>query len=227
MKQKYEMSREEQLYRQTENLPEVEWADDTAFDWFSLGVKMADRNPNWISVEDELPKTHIVDCGLVAHPVLVYRDDGFIQISRYDSEIDEWENCPGTVTHWMPLPNTPKKDQLSKEKEKELFKELCYRLPYNVIVNIKDKNTGKNYDRFLDTICLSSFGVCESEEIKPYLFSMSSMTKEQEQAFEEVNLYDRPYNLQGIEWLLEHHFDFRGMHDKGLAISPPENMYSI
>ena len=30
---------------------------------------------------------------------------------------------------------------------------------------------------------------------------------------------------QGIDWLLEHHFDYRGLIDKGLAIEAPEGMY--
>lgn len=30
---------------------------------------------------------------------------------------------------------------------------------------------------------------------------------------------------KGIDWLLEHHFDFRGLIPKGLALEAPDNMY--
>ena len=30
---------------------------------------------------------------------------------------------------------------------------------------------------------------------------------------------------RGIDWLTEHHFDFRGLIDKGLALEAPEDMY--
>ena len=66
------------------------------------GYQYAQTHPNWISVEDELPKCNIVDCGLATYPVLVYREDGFIDISCYDSEVGEWD-CVGVVTHWMPI----------------------------------------------------------------------------------------------------------------------------
>lgn len=216
MKKRHEMNRTERLYEETDNLPEEEWADDTAFDWFSLGVKMADNNPNWISSDDSLPGEdgpYLVSDG----EIVLY--DYFIKGSWMSHELNE------KVIYWMSLPNIPKKEKLSYTKEKELFKELCYRLPYNTIVNIKDKNTGKSFDKVLDALCISSYGAALSQEIRPYLFPMSSMTKEQEKEFEEVNLYDSPYNLQGIEWLLEHHFDFRDMVSQGLAIPATKEIY--
>ena len=77
---------------------------------FCAGWRAADSYPNWISVEDELPKCNIVDCGLATYPVLVYREDGFIDISCYDSEVGEWD-CVGVVTHWMSLPQPPRKEE--------------------------------------------------------------------------------------------------------------------
>ena len=77
---------------------------------FRAGAQWADSYPNWISVEDELPKCNIVDCGLATYPVLVYREDGFIDISCYDSEVGEWD-CVGVVTHWMSLPQPPRKEE--------------------------------------------------------------------------------------------------------------------
>lgn len=78
----------------------------------SACVEMAewlDQHSHWIPVEEELPKCNLVDCGLATYPILVYREDGFIDISRYDSEVGEWD-CIGVVTHWMPLPEAPRKE---------------------------------------------------------------------------------------------------------------------
>lgn len=75
---------------------------DVAKHFAEYGYQYAQTHPNWISVEDELPKCNIVDCGLATYPVLVYREDGFIDISCYDSEVGEWD-CVGVVTHWMPI----------------------------------------------------------------------------------------------------------------------------
>ena len=69
--------------------------------------------------------------------------------------------------------------------------------------------------------------------IKPYLFHLSSMTEEQKREYnswkhhvptynyaygdiiEEVELFDSP---ESFEYLIENHFDYRGLIEKGLAI---------
>ena len=69
--------------------------------------------------------------------------------------------------------------------------------------------------------------------IKPYLFPLSSMTEEQKKEYnrlkhevpvchyeygdvvEEIELYDSP---ESFEYLIENHFDYRGLIEKGLAI---------
>lgn len=85
-------------------------------------------------------------------------------------------------------------------------------------------------------------------EFKPYLFPMSSMTEEQKKEFihcagydveESVNgrhyeYYLKDYvgtpetplcNYDAIDWLNAHHFDYRGLIEKNLALEAPENMY--
>lgn len=64
------------------------------------------------------------------------------------------------------------------------------------------------------------------EFIKPYLRSMSSMTEEEEKQFQDVNLYELPYMVEGLDWLNAHHFDYRGLIEKGLALEAPEGMYN-
>ena len=58
-------------------------------------------------------------------------------------------------------------------------------------------------------------------DFKPYLFPMSSMTEEQKKEYNllrnmvDKELYD---NWESIDYLNVHHFDFRGLIEKGLAI---------
>ena len=92
----------------------------------------------------------------------------------------------------------------------------------------------------------------EYSDIKPYLRPMSSITKEEREEIE-VLVFGEWYNsgsckvdhegwieilanydVCGIDpgfcsdytdWLLEHHFDIRGLIEKGLALEAPEEMY--
>ena len=127
------------------------------------------------------------------------------------------------------------------EDQDLLLKDLCGRLPYGVkCVAISDGYIG----------CISSiesqYGVVTFDDgrqeeicdIKPYLFPISSMTKEQKREYHQstskdidmlqdviveringinnTNKHAIAYN--GIDWLNAHHFDYRGLIEKGLAI---------
>ena len=81
-------------------------------------------------------------------------------------------------------------------------------------------------------------------DIKPYLRPLSSMTKEERVELFRIGVYiDKTdcdiifdaYDYRNIsllytvtpyiEWLNQHHFDYRGLINKGLAIEAPDNMY--
>ena len=78
-------------------------------------------------------------------------------------------------------------------------------------------------------------------EIKPYLRPMSSMTEEEKKEYDElcdnclerdsvdynISTLDRTQLVFVIDWLYEHHFDFRGFIEKGLALEAPEGIYNI
>ena len=72
------------------------------------------------------------------------------------------------------------------------------------------------------------------EYIKPYLRPMSSMTAEEYKEYDskrshicdEYNRYCFE-TVESIDWLLEHHFDYRGLIEKGLALEALEGMYNI
>jgi hypothetical protein len=88
----------------------------------------------------------------------------------------------------------------------------------------------KEYDGFVNV-----------EYCKPYLFPLSSMTEKQKKEYnfwkhevpvchyeygdvvEEVELLDSP---ESFEYLIENHFDYRGLIEKGLAIDATnKNIY--
>jgi hypothetical protein len=59
------------------------------------------------------------------------------------------------------------------------------------------------------------------EEVKPYLFPLSSMSEEQKQEFENTTIKDAMltvWTTSSYDWLLKNNFDFRGLIPKGLAI---------
>ena len=58
-------------------------------------------------------------------------------------------------------------------------------------------------------------------ECKPYLRPMSSMTEEEEKEYHDArsDYYD---DLGTYDWLNAHHFDYRGLIEKGLALEAPE-----
>lgn len=68
-------------------------------------------------------------------------------------------------------------------------------------------------------------------DIKPYLRPLSSMTEEEKEEYKDL-LYCVKYAVDTVfavnmltDWLLAHHFDYRGLIEKGLAIEAPEGMY--
>ena len=66
-----------------------------------------------------------------------------------------------------------------------------------------------------------------SEFIKPYLRPMSSMTEEEKEEYRHSRINDKgEWTMHGLDdYCYEHHFDFRGLIEKGLALEAPEGMY--
>ena len=90
---------------------------------FECGVEWADSHPNWISVEDELPKINPNggEWEFSDDVIVVLEDD--IAVGRYerDNSTDEhyWVlygvDKDLVVTHWMPLPQAPLVTDLNKK----------------------------------------------------------------------------------------------------------------
>lgn len=82
-----------------------------------VGMKFADTHPRWISVEEE-PKINPNDSEWeYSDDVLVALKDGSIAVGRYERDNSTGEHYwvlygvdkDLVVTHWMPLPQAPKK----------------------------------------------------------------------------------------------------------------------
>lgn len=109
-----------------------------------------------------------------------------------------------------------------------MLKDLCARLPYGVKVafqvgdNVPDVRvfTGKDYDYLKGYHFIDDFTNCT---FKPYLRPMSSMTEEERKEYGLV-LCDE-LSINQYDWLNAHHFDYRGLIEKGLALEAPEGMY--
>ena len=136
---------------------------------------------------------------------------------------------------------------MTQENKELLIKDLCSRMPYNVKVKFKVNEVIANEEKFvynvdgeysyitagksyltLDIIKMLFNNYLD--EIKPYLFPLSSMTKEQQKEYRKICdldieiLENQPmrgepipatYNSQ--DWLDKNHFDYRGLIPKGLA----------
>lgn len=117
------------------------------------------------------------------------------------------------------------------QKEKQLLlKDICGRFPYDVKIN------HQGYIQELTVIVLEDI-IYSGHEIKPYLRPMSSITEEEMFDFHENGgalthyfKYDIDLNcltVSAIDWLNKHHFDYRGLIEKGLALEALEGMYNI
>jgi len=131
---------------------------------------------------------------------------------------------------------------MTQEEKDLLLKDLSARLSYGVIVNAsyKDGDGWKNEDRELLGIYKDKQiylnGIYTTiEDIKPYLRPMSSMTKEEyDQLYidsrvkeDSIDILDALANdMDAIDWLNQHHFDYRDLIEKGLALVAPEGMYN-
>lgn len=133
---------------------------------------------------------------------------------------------------------------MEREERELLFRDLSARLPYRTRIQLTEYSvlTGEKLPsetRILDYYTLGKVqAYCRGvrkDEVRPYLFPMSSMTEEQEAEWydryitplcERMKPHTRKEDLMlstkthyvSIFWLLENHFDYLGLIEKGLAI---------
>ena len=131
---------------------------------------------------------------------------------------------------------------MTQEEKSLLLKDLSARLSYGIICQVDDGAAGLNDGKLVEIDISKELVRFDADyywdawidDIKPYLRPMSYMTEEEEY---EYHQYKNNNNLEifnqehheiikatalvfsnAIDWLLAHHFDFRGLIEKGLAI---------
>ena len=122
------------------------------------------------------------------------------------------------------------KELLNTVDKQLLLKDLCARLPYNVICQVEFKENGKYKSEVMllsgiftdEAYFTTKGGSIYSNEYKPYLFPLSSMTEEQKQEYQHITerwMYDSSYSISdSIDWLNANHFDYRNLIQMNLAI---------
>ena len=111
---------------------------------------------------------------------------------------------------------------MTQEDKQLLIQDLCARLPYDVVVRCYFVDGGG--EEVLDTDDIADLLYNEENSefpmYKPYLRPMSSMTEEERKEYGLV-LCDE-LSINQYDWLNAHHFDYRGLIEKGLAIEVTE-----
>jgi len=124
-----------------------------------------------------------------------------------------------------------------KQEDKELLlKDLCARLPYDVMVNVDDYDTEKLIGIENETITTKATPTSYSDKgeypidiVKPYLRPMSSMTEEEKREYKHLIAFSgNPIGSANlIDWLNKkmfayHTIDDKDMFELGLAIEVTE-----
>ena len=113
-----------------------------------------------------------------------------------------------------------------QEHKELLLKDLCARLPYGI--KFLRESWNYEWDQELSVIevledidkdgYINKAKVYNVEDIKPYLFPLSSMTEEQEKEWLYTLSSDYHITYDTVDWLNKNHFDYRGLIPMGLAI---------
>lgn len=125
---------------------------------------------------------------------------------------------------------------MTQEEKQLLLQDICARLPYGVKATTTANGwrdvyvvSGYNNDRIYLDCPVYDEGDDEwlIESVKPYLRSMESMTKEEKEEYNIIidALFDTGISYLN-DWLNSHHFDYRGLIPKSLALPAPEGMYN-
>ena len=144
---------------------------------------------------------------------------------------------------------------MTNEEKQLLLVNLCARLPYEVKLKVGNDALSIDMFRF-DNGFYSTIEKVIKAGHKMYLRPMSSMTEDEMVEYIRLQLqdefadvrrqhhccnnsidsivdkqhvrywYNEIGNINVLDWLNAHHFDYRGLIEKGLALEAPGGMYS-
>ena len=132
---------------------------------------------------------------------------------------------------------------MTQEDRELLLKDLSARLPYGV--KFLRESWNYEWDQEMSVVetledidnegYINHTRVYKVEDIKPYLRPMSSMTEEEEEEYHKTMAWSGDIfnekigiwvpTINSSDYLIAHHFDYRGLIPKGLALEAPEGMY--
>lgn len=126
---------------------------------------------------------------------------------------------------------------MTQEEKQLLLKDLCARIPYHTLVQLNPGAYNKPETCLLcgvdgEEVYLNvDSDPFRVDNIKPYLRPMSSMTKEEENEYDaffntDYGYMDASKVFDVSDWMYAHHFDYRGLIEKGLALEAPPEMYN-
>ena len=126
---------------------------------------------------------------------------------------------------------------MTQEEKQLLLTDLCARLPYEVCAELPNHHLVM-HTYFIQKIDISNgwtegvlhcagrkqYYSAKIEDVKPYLRPMSSMTEEEWKEYRDIIccLIEGCEGWNEVDWLNKHHFDYRGLIEKGLAIEVTE-----
>ena len=146
---------------------------------------------------------------------------------------------------------------MTQEQKYLVLKDLCTRLPYGVAVKFKVNEVAAIEEKFIYNIdgeysyitngksyltldIIKALFNNHLDEIRPYLFPLSSMTEEQKKELNDITNLDIEIaishikndtpnyvtSLNRLAWLLKNHFDIYDLIPMGLAIDATgKNIY--
>lgn len=136
---------------------------------------------------------------------------------------------------------------MAQENKELILKDLCARLPYkprvryyysigSAAINGYSDEGYLSYQNLEDFSLYPKYGLEKTRvyNISPYLRPMSNMTEKEKITYQskQTIIFDfknnKLYvdNYYSLDWLNAHHFDYRGLIEKGLALEAPEDMYN-
>lgn len=116
---------------------------------------------------------------------------------------------------------------MNREEKYLVIDDISGRIPHGVVFNTDWGNKTLKGIQYDNVNTLLYFGVCNFtnkvietyvSEVKPYLFPISSMTKEQKNAIDLIASSSSTVLSDVVDFYNKNHIDYRGLIPKGLAL---------
>lgn len=120
---------------------------------------------------------------------------------------------------------------MTQEEIQLLLKDLSARLMYGVMCQVDDGAAGLNDGKLVEIDISKELVRFDADyywdayidDVRPYLRPMSSMTEEELKEFQKLrDITPLDWLPLAHDWLNAHHFDYRGLIERGLAIAVTE-----